>query len=149
MTWRSDPHLAFGLFLVPRPVAGPVTLQLEATRTRFVELTDSEAARVVEGLALLQWVRAPLLAFVGLGTAIATHRFGEPIRHLGLVAAIVLLMWLPAYMLMLAGVWLALRSEDEREEERPVARRRRLLRFMRAAPIPSLIVAWPLAMLLA
>jgi hypothetical protein len=147
--WRSDPYLAFGLFLVPRPVARPITIQLEATRTPFVELSDVDAARVVEGLVFLQWIRAGLLALVGLGVAIATHKLGEPGRQVGLVVAITLVMWLPVYMILLSGVWYALRSDNEGDEEqRPVARRRRLLLFMRAAPILSLIIAWPLATLL-
>lgn len=145
VSWRSDPYLAFGMLLVPAGFARPITTQLIGTR--FVDLTEREAGLVVEGLAYLQWVKAGLLGFVGGAVLILARHLSGVGRHIAEAAAAVLMMWLPVYMLLLSAVWWALPRASDVEGDGPVSRRRRLLLFMRAAPVLSLILALPFTLL--
>ena len=64
------PYLAFGLLLTPRWLARSITDQIEAHT--FAELDCADAARVLEGVAYLQWVKAGIVGGISSDMRLAT-----------------------------------------------------------------------------
>lgn len=133
-----EPFLRFGLVGTPPRVADPIISQLGSKQ--FDQLTSSAAAEVLEGLAYLQWIRAALVAGPVLGILVGLTsikgRYTEMLWAIGLV----LIMWLPLYMILLGLVRFFLLHPDRmaaaRISSRPVA-----WRAARYSPSISLLLA--------
>lgn len=109
MERRTDPYLSFGLLLTPGRIAQPVTDQLVGRS--FAELDCGEAALVLEGVIYLQWIKAAIVGGIGLLTTYEIRNLTGALAGLFSSVSTGLMMWLPAYMLILSGPFLFLRRK--------------------------------------
>lgn len=140
-----DGHLEFGLLMTPGWVVRPIREQVAGHL--FAHLPTNEAASVLEGVALLQWVRAGV---VGAVLVVASYLAHGAVPGSGATAWIffTLLTWLPAYMLLLAICRLLLRKSSRASA--PIASAHpRVLATVKWAPHASLLAAAASAIALA
>ena len=135
------PYLAFGLLLTPRWLARPITDQIEAHA--FAELDCADAARVLEGVAYLQWIKTGIVGGISLLIGYAARNLSGPVSTVVTAGYLALMMWLPFYMISLSVPWAILRwSKHNEHTERPVATAHpTVLRVIRLAPLISVVAA--------
>jgi hypothetical protein len=132
----TDPYLAFGLIGVPGAVARPVTAQLEGHGFRAVDCRT--ASSILEGLALLQWIRAGVVGLVGGVAMFLTRSLTDAVRWIAHAVILTGMMWLPFYMLLLAVLWQLFRRVDADE---PVTIHGTLLLLLRRSPLLAFVIA--------
>ena len=132
------PYLAFGLLLTPRWLARPITDQIEGHA--FAELDCADAARVLEGVAYLQWIKAGIVGGISLLIGYAARDLSGPVSSVVTVGYLALMMWIPLYMISLSVPWAVLRWSKHTEP--PVATAHpTVLRVIRLAPLISVFAA--------
>ena len=132
------PYLAFGLFFTPRWLARPITDQIEAHA--FSELDGADAARVLEGVVYLQWIKAGIVGGISLLIGYAARDLSGPVSTVVTAGYVALMMCLPLYMISLSVPWAVLRRSNH--IECPVATAHpTVLRVIRLAPLISVVAA--------
>jgi hypothetical protein len=132
------PYLAFGLLLTPRWLARPITDQIEGHA--FAELDCADAARVLEGVVYLQWIKAGIVGGISLLIGYAARDLSGPVSSVVTAGYVALMMWLPLYMISLSVPWAVLRRSKHTGP--PVATVHPwVLRVIRLAPLISAVAA--------
>jgi hypothetical protein len=130
--------LAFGLYGVPAAITRPITDQLHGRS--FRRLPMPEAAKVLEGVALLQWPKAAVVGGLGLGPSIGAHQLPTRLVAPALGAVTGLMMILPCYMILISILWLIMKRRARRSTD-VVAEHAWITIALRSAPLVAVLLA--------